>query len=318
MTFSSSDSNIAVDERVTAGLGISTPTSRRRTSIQNLRNRRSSTSANITDENPLQSPTSIEHPAWNYYCYMDQKSISNSTSIMEHMIIHPATTITAASHSASSSIYSIISNKKKMYHREKQPHQQHMHAQQYTQPHYPESFYRSPFVYHHQQENRALQFLFSAASRVINLRGLERRNSLNIAKSDSLLQRSPSIVDNKSPRYSDPIDTEDWCYYAANRYPTQHSDLSKLSEKRSIRSHASSPIFHVFSRTSYSDLPPAPEHESRSSTIPEKQQSDPTNFAEEEALQFHPPNPLHGKTLGLFSPENPVRLTLWKNVIGSR
>lgn len=339
MTFGT-DSNIVVDERVTAGLGISTPglgistptptstlqqhemPSRHTTS--SVRHRRHSTrpsiSTNMTTimdhekrSNNRKTPPSSPHITNEFYSWIHDIDLKpppgHSTSIKDHIMMFSGYSSRATSRSASSIHNSIFDEKKGIYYADTTAPS--TSPPPYSQYH-SSPIHHVPDLFRPHYGHQLLSYFFQAAKRVVNLRGPE--------EVDDLLQKN-NITPSSYPR--SPRDD----YDTATHYYPEPSLQKRISNGTSFdkRSVFSSPALSLVDnspslaglgvgdkRSLYSDYPPSSKQESRHTTVPLKEMS--------PIIPPPPPSssgPLGGNSLCMFTPNNRLRRYLWHNVIQS-
>ncbi|KAI8140598.1 Ion transport protein-domain-containing protein [Fennellomyces sp. T-0311] len=329
MTFAA-DSNIAVDERVTAGLGISTPSTgidgNTPHNTNHLRHRRHSarpslmtSAAAIMDgdrthrKSPPPSPQTNEHFKWNYDFDFNNLS-SNSASVREPMVIYSGVSSGATSHTASSA-YNTPTKGKKV-----------SPADHYDEKHYPSppsslpppySQYSPPLnptdlIYRRRTSHKILKHIFDAATQVVNLRGCERVDKL--LEDDEIIRAIPLR------RYRTVQRDEEYDAVSAKQYTIRPSEVSSPMEKLSTHSRSGSVFAESISRLDkkslFSDLPSATRHDSRNTaTETMDQQSLPPG---PKNMPRFPYSPLAGNSLCVLPPDSHIRYSIWKNVICSR
>ncbi|KAI9312156.1 Ion transport protein-domain-containing protein [Dichotomocladium elegans] len=323
MTFNA-DSNIVMDERITAGLGISTPSANTQTNTfdsSNLRHRRHSArpsiSTNITSimennipkitqKSPPPSPQVNEYFSWTYD--LDLKSTGHSGSIKDHMVMM----LSGASTAATSQSGSSINKSNAQPYNEKQ-----LFYSRYPHPQPPPYSYQ-PFPIndpsnssHPHGFQRFLAHFSDAASRVVNLRGPEEPD-------DALLIRPEETSRHPSFSRRGAQATDIVSIYANDT--DRHTGLSTPCDKRSIASRRLSVIEPPYlerseCRSLYSEFSSTAK---QGSGQPESKATVFSEPVEDHAATPRIQIPLAGNSLFVFAPHNPIRRYIWKYVMRSR
>lgn len=352
MTFGT-DSNIMVDERVTAGLGISTPTptsaglgistpqqQQHTTTASNVRHRRHSTRPSISTNMATimdhekrsgnrKTPPASPHITNEFYSWIHDIDLKappgHSTSIKDHIMMFSGYSSRATSRSASSIHNSIFDEKKDMYYADTTTPS--ISPPPYSQYH-SSPMHHVPDLIRPHYGHQLLSYFFEAAKRVVNLRGPE--------EIDDLLQSngiSPPSSSSSYPRTPRRHHRDDHDYYHPEPSLQKRISNGTSFDKRSVFSSPALSLADAPSslagpgvvgggqldkRSLYSDYPSTAKQESRHTAMSLKEM--PPIIpppASSSSSSSSPSGPLGGNSLCMFTPNNRIRRYLWHNVIQS-